>query len=97
MLGALLENFDDPTADADRGLPNIIPGSARQGFGIEKEQQIDIGRIIEFVAAELSHCDHGKTRWVGVRRVDHEFFATPTRPVAFSFHDAGTAGMSSKR
>ncbi len=58
VLSPLLEQLDHPPADADGRLSDIVAHALRQAVRIEQQQQVDVGRVIEFAAAELSHRDH---------------------------------------
>ena len=60
VLGPRLDELDDPVRQAHRGLKRLLPGLARQGFGIEEEQEIDVRGIIELAAAELAKRDDGE-------------------------------------
>jgi len=64
--GPFLQQFDQPAPDSDRGFASVIARAPRQGFGIEQQQQIDVGRIIEFAAAELAHGDDREPMDFGV-------------------------------
>ena len=64
--GALLQQLDHPPADAHRRLAGIVALALRQGLGVEQQEQVDVGRIIELAAAELAHGDHGKAVRLGV-------------------------------
>ena len=49
-----------------RGFTGILAVPARQGQWIEQKQKVDVRRVIEFVAAELSHRDDRKTLRLGL-------------------------------
>ncbi len=67
ILGALLEELDQPASDPNRGLAGVVALPARQGCGVEQEQEVDVGRIIELVATKLAHRDDGEAHRFGVR------------------------------
>ncbi len=67
VLGPLLQNLDQPPADAHRRLPGIVARAPGQGRRVEQQQQVDVGRIIELAAAELAHGDDREAARLGVR------------------------------
>ena len=52
--GALLEQFDQTAADPHRGLAGVVALTPRHRRGIVKQNQIDVGRIIELAAPKLA-------------------------------------------
>src|SRR5206468_9805440 len=54
---ALMEQFDELLADPHRRLARLLARAAREGGGIEQEERIDIGGIIELAAAMLAERD----------------------------------------
>src|SRR5439155_13016047 len=52
-----LKQRDDPLPDADRGLTRLLAGTAGQRRGVEQEDRVDVGRIIELAAAMLAERD----------------------------------------
>ncbi len=62
----LLQQLDHPPRNAHRRLAGIVALAFRQGLGVEQQEQVDVGRIIELAAAELAHGDHGKAGRLGV-------------------------------
>ena len=67
VLGSLLEKLNNPSPNSDGRFTGVVPRSARQPLRIEQQQQVDIGGIVELVAAKLAHRDHRKTLRIGVR------------------------------
>ena len=74
--GPLLQQLYDPPPGAHGRFTGLVTRSPRQRIGIEQnlqhspfvtDQQIDVGRVIELVAAELTHGDDRKGRWFGIR------------------------------
>lgn len=65
--GPLLQQLYDPPPDAHGRFAGLVTRSPRQRIGIEQQQQINVGRVIELVAAELTHGDDRKGRWFGIR------------------------------
>ena len=63
----LLQDLDQPPADAHRSLASIIAFALRQPRRIEQQKEVDIRRIIELTTAELAHGDHRKPSRVGAR------------------------------
>ena len=47
--------------------PASSPLAHRQRLGIEQQEQVDVRRIVELVAAKLAHGDNGKTPRIGIR------------------------------
>ena len=68
VLGPLLQQLDQPPGDANRGLPRLVPLAARKDGGIEQQDQVDVGGIVEFAAAELAE---GENREAFARRARH--------------------------
>ena len=66
--GALLQQLDDPAADAYRGLARIVASPTRKGCGIEQEQEVDVGGIVQLTAAELAHRNDGEPGRISARR-----------------------------
>jgi hypothetical protein len=62
-----LQDLDHPAADAHRGFRRIIAFPPRHHCRIEQEQQVDIGRVIELLAAELAKRDDGDAAQLFVR------------------------------
>jgi hypothetical protein len=54
-----LQDLDHPAADAHSGFRRIIPFPPRHHCRLEQEQQVDIGRVIELLAAKLAKRDDG--------------------------------------
>ena len=63
-----LQDLDDALGDADRGFLGRFARAMRQRRGIEQQDRIDVGGIIEFVAALLAERDSGKADRGGARR-----------------------------
>ena len=61
-----LQKFDQPAADANGNFSRIVTIPTRQSLGVEQQQQIDIRRVVELMAAELAHCDHRESARYGV-------------------------------
>ena len=55
------EKFDYATPNADRAIGHILAFAVRQYFGVIEEDGIDIGRIVEFLAAMLAKAYHRKS------------------------------------
>ena len=66
VFGPLLEELDQAAANANGGLAGVVSVAFGQGPGIEQQQEINVGRIIELVATELAHRDHRKALRPGV-------------------------------
>ena len=47
----------DPPREADRGVAHLLAGAERQGGGVVQQDQVDVGRIVELVTAELAERD----------------------------------------
>ena len=62
-----LEKLDQASADAHRRFSRIIEFAPRKGLGIEQEEKVDVRRIIELAAAELTHGDNREPFRIGVR------------------------------
>ena len=56
--GARRQDLDHPPRDAHRRFVGIVARPARQRRGVEDQDRVDVGRIVEFVAAELAERDH---------------------------------------
>ena len=60
VMGPLLHQLDEPPAIADRRFARLVARPARQVSGIEQQDQVDVGRIVELAAAELAQREDGK-------------------------------------
>src|SRR4051794_12249468 len=65
VLSSLLEKLDEATADPHRRFTWVVTRSTRQARGIEQEQQVDVGGIVELVTAELAHRDYSEPLRLG--------------------------------
>jgi hypothetical protein len=65
VRGALLQKFNQPPAITHRRFPGIVSRAAGHGRGVEQKDQIDIGGVIEFAAAQFSQRKHCKPRGLG--------------------------------
>ena len=54
VVGPLLHQLDEPPAIAHRRLARLVARAPRQGRGIEQQDEVDVGRIVELAAAELA-------------------------------------------
>ena len=50
----LLQQFDHAPTDAHRRFRRVVALAPRHGGGIEQDQQVNVGRVIQFAAAELA-------------------------------------------
>ena len=66
--GALLEQFDHPSADPDRRFARVVARPAGHGVAVEHKNQVHIGRIIKLAAAELAERDRGHAGGLGIGR-----------------------------
>ncbi|KGB56512.1 hypothetical protein FG95_02304 [Sphingopyxis sp. LC363] len=65
--GARRQNLDHAPCDPHRRLVGVVARTARQRFGVEDQDRVDVRRIIEFVAAEFAECDHRQPARLFVR------------------------------
>ena len=56
---ARLEQFDHPPSIADSRLRRVFARSPGQALGVEQQDEIDVGGIVELAAAELAEREHG--------------------------------------
>ena len=61
ILGTLLEQFDHSPSDPHRRFPRIVAWPARERLGVEQQDEINIGRIIQFAAAQFAQRQHRET------------------------------------
>ena len=66
VAGPLLEQFDQPPAIAHRRFAGIVARAARHGRGVEQQNQVDIGGIIELAAAQFAKCEHRHAGRLGI-------------------------------
>ena len=57
---ARLEQLDHPPPDPHRRFLRHLARAARQRFGVEDQDRVDIGRIVEFAAALLAQRNGGQ-------------------------------------
>src|SRR5690606_40047296 len=67
LLGALLEQLGYARGEANRRLPRLLARPARQVRRIVKEDEIDVGRIVQLAAAELAERDRREAARARVR------------------------------
>ena len=51
---ALLQQLDQPAAEPHGGGARLVAGAARQGVGIEQQDEVDVRAVVELSAAELA-------------------------------------------
>ena len=57
VLGALLQDFDDPPAHPNRSLTSVVAAAPGHCFRIEQQQEVDVRAVVELAAAKLAHGD----------------------------------------
>ncbi len=67
VMSPLLQQLDEPPAISDRRLAGLVARAPWQSLGIEQQNQIYVGRIIELAASELAECENGKAPRLLVR------------------------------
>ena len=70
MLGAVLEDADQPPGQPRKQLGAIERIGDRRRVGIEEHDQVDVGGEIQLMRAELAHAEHDPARAAGRDRPD---------------------------
>jgi hypothetical protein len=63
-----LQQLGRPLRDPERRLVRFLAGFAREPIRIVDQNEVDVGRVIEFLATELAHGDSSKAGNFGIRR-----------------------------